>query len=219
MSRGKGRRAAASLFHVTDGRRNVGIGVRAMKGFSRVRGMMAIARDDTAQGVVEFAILSTILLFLFQGTIDFARYVYYQTSVTSAARVGAEAAINHCPYASSNCGTVKTTTSDLLVMWRTSCEAASAVTLNPQFQSCSADGTTTFTPVCVTTCSPCTQDICVTPSDRASGTDVTVSVGYSFKPITPLMAPFFKNDRSCFTGDDPAVNHHTLCASFTGRIN
>jgi hypothetical protein len=183
------------------------------------RKILRPARDENAQAVVEFAILATILFFLFQGTFDFARFVYYQTSITSAARVGAESAINHCPYASVNCGTVTTATSDSLVMWRTSCEATSAVTLNPQYSSCSAGGSTAWTPTCVGTCTNCAQDICVSPSSRTSGTDVTVTVGYSFKPISLLMMPFFSSDRVCYPGDSTSVNHHTLCASSTGRVN
>ncbi|MGH2443661.1 MAG: TadE family protein [Chloroflexota bacterium] len=183
----------------------------------RSRFSLALRRGEHAQGLVEFAILATFLFFLFQGTIDFARVMYYQNAITATARSGAEVASNHCAF-SGSCGTNSTPVSDAFVMWSTYCEANPYAKLQPSYTSCSASSSKTFTPSCSGTCTPCAQDICVSPSSRTTGTKVTVTVGYSFHPLTLLMAPFF-SDQSCFTGDDPATNHHTLCASATGRVS
>src|SRR5579872_2268444 len=91
--------------------------------------------DEDAQGVVEFALVSVVLLWLFLGTVDFARFLYYDVGITSAARVGAETAINHCPFASSNCGVSPTVVPDTLVLWRTYCEANPAPALTPKYTS------------------------------------------------------------------------------------
>jgi hypothetical protein len=58
----------------------------------------------------------------------------------------------------------------------------------------------------------------VTPESRSQEQQVTVTVGYSFKPLTFLMNQFF-SEQSCFTGDTPTVNHHTLCAASVGRVS
>lgn len=175
--------------------------------------------DERAQGLVEFALVASVLFFIFLGTVDFARFLYYQTSLQASARVGAEAASNHCPYYSSNCDLTTTPTSDSFVMWKTSCEANPYTALKPQYSSCStANTSTSWTPSCAGSCTPCTQDICVSPSSRSEGSSVSVTVGYSFKPITILMSPFFP-DKSCFSGDSTSTNHHTLCASSTGRVS
>jgi len=183
---------------------------------SKRRAIQAVAlREESGQGVVEFALLATVLLLLFLGGVDYARFIYYKTAIISAARIGAETAINHCPFASSACGTSPTQTSDSLTMWKTYCEAQPSVSLNPGWSSCTAGTSSTWTPTCNGSCNNCTQDICVTHS----GSDVTVTVGYSFKAITPLMAPFFSSDISCFSGDSTSSNHHTLCASSTGKVS
>lgn len=181
----------------------------------RLRGR---ALDESAQGLIEFALVGTMLCFMFLGTVDFGRFLYYQTALVSTARVGAEAAINHCPFSSSSCANTTTVTSDALVLWEASCEAIPYASLQPQFASCTAGTAGTWTPICASTCSNCTADLCVTPSTRSTGTQVTVSVGYRFQPITPLMQVFFP-DKSCFTGDSTSTNHHTLCATSTGRVS
>jgi hypothetical protein len=174
--------------------------------------------DENAQGVIEFALVSTVLMLLFLGTVDYARFLYYDVAITSAARVGAETAINHCPFASSNCGVTPTAVSDTLVLWTAYCEATPSPKLHPQYNGCENGTSSTWTPTCVGTCTNCAQDVCVSPSTRSSGTQVTVSVGYSFEPFTPLMGAFF-SDVSCFAGDDTSVNHHTICAKSTGLVS
>jgi TadE-like protein len=191
-----------------------------VKLFSRVRSFFIGSDGERAQGVVEFGFVITIVALLFMGTLDYARFLYFDVAITSAARVGAETASNHCAFASTNCNVNPTVVADSFVMWNTYCEAVPSPTLRPQFTDCGASGGTSFTPACVSgdSCTPCTEDICVSPSARSVGTQVTVSVGYSFKPYTLLMAPFFP-DKSCFTGDTASTNHHTICASSVGRVS
>lgn len=189
-----------------------------MKLAARPGRIRVLARDESAQGVVEFAILISMLFIIFLGTVDFARFLYFQQGITSAARVGAETASNHCAFASTLCAQSFTPISDDLVEWKTYCEATPYAKLQPAYASCTPGTTSSWTPTCSGTCSPCAQDICVSPSTRSSGTEVTVTVGYSFKPLTLLISPFFP-DRSCFTGDSASANHHTICASATGRVS
>jgi Flp pilus assembly protein TadG len=183
-------------------------------GQSTKRAAIGFARDESAQGVIEFALIVTILLLIALGTFDYARFLYYQRGLTTAVRVGAEYASNHC-YQRTTCGQTNTATPDLNVMWATSCESLPYISLTPTYQSCDPYQTVTCSS---TSCSSCTADICVTPSTRSTGTAVTVTVGYSFKPISFLIAPFF-TEHSCFTGDTTSVNHHTLCASAVGRVS
>jgi hypothetical protein len=43
--------------------------------------------------------LITMPVLVFSGTVDFSRFMYFNTAVAEAARVGAETAIGHCPTA------------------------------------------------------------------------------------------------------------------------
>jgi hypothetical protein len=180
-----------------------------------------VGRDgERAQGVVEFGFVITIVALLFMGTLDYARFLYFDTAIRSAARVGAEAASNHCAFASTNCNLNPLAITDTLIMWNTSCEAMPSPILRPHYTACEASGGVSYAPSCVTgdSCTGCSEDICVSPSARIKGTQVTVTVGYSFKPYTLLMAPFFP-DTSCFAGDTASTNHHTICASSVGRVS
>jgi Flp pilus assembly protein TadG len=207
--------------------------------------------------MVEFAIIAMVLLFFFLGTIDFARFMYYSDAISSAARVGAEVATNHCAYENYGCGTVstgKTYVTDNYVMWATYCEAQTSVNLNlgqypvgaanttsvstsayanngsqKTLGPCIPDDTSSnWAPTCANGAScttACTHDICVAPTTRSSSGLVSVSVGYDFEPITPLMNQFFPT-RQCWhtsdspapSQDDPTSNNHTLCARAVGRV-
>lgn len=213
-------------------------------------------RGEEAQGVIEFALMAMVLMYFFLGTVDFARFIYYSDALTSAARVGAEVASNHCAYEDYGCGTTNNGTyvTDNFVMWATYCEAQSTVNLNlgqytvgapntsPVTTSpyanngskstlgpCQADDTSSsWTPTCANgaACTtPCTHDICVAPATRSSGTLISVSVGYDFQPITPLMGQFFSAKQCWATTDspapsqsDPSSNKHTLCAKAVGKV-
>src|SRR5689334_14504446 len=87
---------------------------------------------EDAQALVEFALVSIVLLLMLLGTIDLGRFIYYTNAVTSAARVGAAVATNHCPFAGSaqTCGTAASAVSDTYIMWATYCEAQPAINLN-----------------------------------------------------------------------------------------
>lgn len=184
--------------------------------------------DERAQGIVEFAFVATALMFLFLGTIDFSRFMYYDTAITNAARVGAETAGNYCNVP--GCGVQNSPTTDDSVMQSTYCEAtasqvslgASAISLQPAVD-CTPCTTTTCDPCSSTSpylgaCTPCTKDICINPTGtRTKGSTVTVYVGYLFKPYAFYIAPFF-NDTTCFPSGSAGENEHTLCASAVGRV-
>jgi Flp pilus assembly protein TadG len=182
------------------------------------RRLAKATRDESAQGLVEFALVASVLFLVFLGTVDFARFLYYQTAIQSAARVGAESASNHCAFFSSTCELTMTPTSDTLVLWETYCEANPNPALSPAFTSCTAGTSSTWTPTCSGTCTNCSTDICVSPSSRTTGTEVTVTVGYSFKPFTLLISPFF-TEHACYSGDSTSSNHHTICAQSVGRVS
>jgi TadE-like protein len=191
-----------------------------------------VHRDEGAQGLVEFAFLASALMLVFLGTIDFSRFLYYDNAITSAARVGAERAGNHC---TPSCGQTVTTVD--YVVQAAVCEANIGLKPAP-LQGCSNCTLTTGAPIrCndpynassvtyspTNPCSPaCTQDVYVNPAlvpntstAATPDTPITVTVGYGFKPIAPLMNQFF-SEVSCYPGDSKSSNHHTLCATAFGR--
>jgi len=176
--------------------------------------------SERGQGVVEFAILVPTLLLFFLGTVDFARFLYYQTSIQAAARAAAETASNPCP-TWSTCYQNQSATPTNLILWSAYCEASPAVSLQPQFTSCTPSSTSNWSPTCSTgfTCtSTCSGNICINQSTSGSSCSstqpcVTVNVGYNFHPISPWMYPFF-NNQSCGSSSQS----FTLCASATGRV-
>lgn len=208
-----------------------------MRRFSKIH-------HEEAQGLIEFALIGTVLLYLLLGTVDFGRFLYYDTAIRSAAETGAMVASNHCAYADYACGTTTSgsAVSDNFVMWSTYCEAApsvnlnlgqylvgqpntlstgtSAYTPNGSIGACAAnDSSATWTPTCASsaTCTPCANDICVSPASRNLGSPVSVSVGYDFQPIAPLVSVFFQ-PRQCWP-NDPSTNNHTLCATAVGQVD
>jgi Flp pilus assembly protein TadG len=175
-------------------------------------------RSEDAQGVIEFALILTALMLLFLGTVDFSRFLYYDTAISNATRIGAEAASNHC-YVHAICGNTGSVTTDNDIMWATFCEAKPYDQLSPTFSSCDQNAANfdTCTSAGVNGCASCLHDICVLPSDatRQSGDTVTVSVGYKFNPISFAMKAFF-GTKTCWSGDS-LDNGHTLCVSSVGR--
>lgn len=183
---------------------------------------------EEAQGLIEFALLSVVLLYFFLGTVDFGRFLYYASAIRSSAEVGAELASNHCAYQAYSCGTTDSgnAVTDNFVVWATYCEAAPAVNLNlgqytlgqqsvttPAYVANSSigpcapnDASASWTPTCATgaTCAPCSADICVAPATRTSGVQVSVMVGYDFQPITPFIATFFSPVQCWQSTDSPA---------------
>lgn len=196
--------------------------------------------DESAQGVIEFALIATILMLLFLGTVDYGRFLYYESLVKSSARVGDEAAINHCARAGTGlCGEGAPPATDDEILHAATCEVRSDVQLYPSPTGSSpcapcAPGACTFTTTQSNACQGtsqttaaasasqcCEEDICIAPgpvSNRVSGTQTTVYVGYNFRPISFLMSPFF-NTAHCFpSGERTHESTHTICASFTGRV-
>lgn len=182
--------------------------------------LLSSIHDEQAQGVVEFAFIAMILMLIFLGTVDYARFLYYDTAIQSAARVGAETAINRC-YNPVICGTASAPTADDYVVQSTYCEAAPYMGLRPSVTTCApCTSISGCTSPCTSSClsNVCQQDICISPTgSRTTRSTVTISVGYRFKPISFLMSPFF-GDQQCWDSDSASTNHHTLCATSTGRV-
>ncbi len=187
--------------------------------------------DEQAQGVIEFALIATVLMFLFLGTVDYARFLYYAAALRNSARVGAEVASNHCPSAALCSGSSATGTD--YVMWSAYCEGQNQISLQPTYGSCSAGSSSTWDPGGGS--SNCAQDICVlwrtggasSTTPGPEGSQVSVYVGYNFRPISFLMNPFFST-RSCYpdavvdsgaTASDAASNKHTLCSRTVGKVS
>jgi TadE-like protein len=195
--------------------------------------LLRFHRDESAQGVIEFAVLLTALVLMFSGTVDFSRFMYFNTAAADAARVGAEAAIGHCPTAT-DCGQTYIATYDL-VLQSMNCEGTPYVQFQPTL-ACTpitAAGASPCSGGAAGCPSPCSQDICITPSytpgtntlPTTSSPDVTVRVGFDFTPFTPLMNQFFPA-RHCWTNvtsgtqtiTDPLSSNHTICAQSVGRV-
>ena len=184
---------------------------------SKLRSIATAAREERAQGVLEFALISMVLLLIFAGTVDFSRVLYYQTAINNAARVGTEVAITPCSN-SFTCGRDLLATDDF-VMQAATCATGPTVTLSPQISctNCITSGTTCTNGPCSTTCTNCAQDVCVVRSPSGSPADqqqVTVDVGYNFVPVAPIINQFFTR-KACYSGDTTA---HTICAQAVGRV-
>lgn len=174
---------------------------------------MRSKRGERGQGVIEFALILSILMLLFLGTVDFARVMYYDLALGSAARVGAETAINHCVAPGQTCG-YTSGVSDAFVMQATECESAGSVKLLPALDNATTPASYPCTPcptgpcnttlpvsTCDSTCvaHDCTNDVCIqtctdgtcsdlsSGSTLSSGTLVKVTVGYDFTPISPIL--------------------------------
>jgi Flp pilus assembly protein TadG len=167
--------------------------------------------------MVEFSLIGTLLLLLLLGTLDYGRFLYYQIGIGNAAEVGLQTAMNPCAYQAS-CDTQAAPQPDSVVMWSAYCEGSPSIDLLPRYTSCPPCSANTCTPPGGAAYTPCVHDICVTPGGtRTDQEQVQVTVGYDFQPMTLLIDRFFPA-RSCFAGDNAAVNHHTLCAVATGRV-
>ena len=176
-------------------------------------------RNESAQGLIEFAIISMVLVLFFGGVVDFSRFMYYDSAIHNAARIGAETASNRCAdHYNCNLGGPPTAN---LIFQNTECEASPYVALTPTVttchQTCTLGSVGCADPCPVASCPACaaTQDICIGGALTA-GSTITVSVGYNFRPFLPLMNLFF-TDQQCWSTDSTASNHHTLCAESTGR--
>lgn len=172
---------------------------------------------EEAQGLIEFALIAGILMLLFLGTIDYGRFMYYDTSIRNAARIGAELADGTCE--PGDCGRLNMTTVNGFIFQGTICEPQPYVSLqpNPGGTFCTNCVTTSCvlgtnpcvsggTNICDSSGNYCTKDVCVIrtnptlnpASTPKEGQTVTVVVGYRFVPIAPLVQSFF-NKQKCYT--------------------
>lgn len=198
---------------------------RRVEGGKGPQGELRTAVHERGQALIEFAVVSSVVLLVILGLADFSRMMYYQSAMNSAARVGAEMASNHCQDAV-YCSISGAPTTYDFVMQATECEAPN-VPLQPSLP-CSQVTSPSGSP-CTGACpAPCGQDICISPAYQPGSTqtlvspvDVTVSIGYHFSPISPLMKVFLESDANsawkngCFPGDPPHT--HTLCGKAIGR--
>jgi Flp pilus assembly protein TadG len=186
---------------------------------------MSRIHDENAQGVIEFALIVSVMLLLFLGTVDFGRFLYYDNVINSAARVGTEVAIDQC-WSPAICQSTKgLIATDDVVTQATVCEASAFLALQPSVSSCDPCELNSDS-LCLAATSPCQaaclaqlcqKDVCISPlGTRTDQTNVTVTVGYKFRPISFLMNQFFST-HACYIGD-PASNDHTICASSQGRV-
>lgn len=178
---------------------------------------------EQAQSLIEFACIVPILVVIFLGVTDYSRFMYSNQVIVSAARAGGDAAINHCVYHAS-CGMTDTPVGDDFIVQAVYCDASPHVQLQPPVSTCASCLTTTCTSptsICSAACLAeiCVNDICIDPlgATRTNGMDVTVTVGYKWEPITPLIGQYFPA-RSCWPSDS-LTNHHTLCASAVGSVS
>jgi Flp pilus assembly protein TadG len=177
---------------------------------------------ERGHAMLEFAFIAPVVVLIFCGVVDFSRFLYYDQAVVGAARSGTEMAINHC-VSHSSCGITDSPVGDDFVVQAVYCSAMPQVQLHPQASTCASCLTvncSAATPICDTSClaNICVQDICTNPlaASRTNGVQVSVAVGYSFKPFTPLLSMFFP-DKQCWSGDS-LTNHHTICATSTGAV-
>ena len=191
-------------------------------------------RDEEAQGLIEFALLLTALSLIFVGVVDYSRFMYYQTSIQSAARVGAEVASNNC-YRASGCTNLSQVTINSGIMQATECETSGAARLswNPSIvcsnQSsdpclsctnsanwCSSTSNDPGGNVCIQRYASGTPECttAVSTATVASGQCVKVIVGYNFHPLSLAVGRFFPKT-ACWSGDSFG---HQLCATAVGTV-
>ena len=195
---------------------------------------------ERAQGVIEFGVIATVMMLIFLGTVDFARFMYYGTAIRNAANTAAQVETTGCVNGQV-CGNLYVSTTDDFAEQAAVCEGRPYVSLLPYptasswdfCNACLQSGVTcnsndpcldpggTTTNVCG---AGCTQDVCICRAGTCPATGipahadlVTVSVGYKFTPFSPLINKFFPR-RQCWSGDSTASNGHTLCAMATGRV-
>jgi hypothetical protein len=172
-------------------------------------------QDEQANAALEFAVSFWLLLLVFLGCIDYARFLYADIAIRDAAKVGLETAMNPCA-GQSDCLPGAQALSDSAVQWAVYCEGQPYLQLSPGYTYCPAHGY--GSPPCAASCTTCVQDVCVQhPGTDDGQATVRVAVGYRFRPLSFMFSPFF-GARSCFAGDSTSVNNHNLCVAYTGRV-
>src|SRR5947209_6231190 len=87
-------------------------------------------RGERAQGVVEFAAIATIMMMVFLGTVDLARFMYYGTAIRNAASTAAQVETTGCVNGQV-CGNLYVKTTDDFAVQAAVCEGRPYVTLSP----------------------------------------------------------------------------------------
>jgi Flp pilus assembly protein TadG len=200
-------------------------------------------RGEEAQGVIEFAILASVLLLLFLGTVDFARFMYYSSALNNAASAGAQVETSGGAINRSLAGTLYSAVTDNYALQASVCEGRPYVNLTPYPTGAGYD----FCAACLSSSATCNNndpcqvtagtnscgslcsssgDVCICRPDTScppsgatpsTGQKVVVTVGYKFVPITPLIRQFFPA-QSCWSGDSTSLAGHTICAQAVGRV-
>jgi Flp pilus assembly protein TadG len=114
--------------------------------------------EQAGQSLVEFALALPVLLLILLGLADFGRAFYYTTTISNAARAGAE-------YAAKNAGV-----------------GANATTIG--YKVCNETGFVSYS--ATATCPGLTTTVVPSPP-VSGGSDVTVTVTYSFELISSYL--------------------------------
>lgn len=127
-------------------------------------------RDIHGQTLVEFALVSFLLLTTILGVVEISRMVLVYTSIANAARTGARYAIVHGSYASTSSGP--------------SDNPASVVTVVKNFAGAGALNTANFTATCTASSAP-SGSICIhyPNTTNTPGSLVKVTVAYRYDPL------------------------------------
>jgi Flp pilus assembly protein TadG len=147
-------------------RHAAGTRVRALGGWlstsARARAGALLWTRRRAQAVVEFALGVTVMGLLLVGGIDFARVFYYDVMVTTAAAEGVRAAVAGAPDTDPGAG---------------------AITVSSAAVKSAPSGTITA------------GNVSVAPAQsgrNAEGVVTTVTVTFTFRPVTPLLALYIE---------------------------
>lgn len=132
----------------------------------QVQTLLARAHDRRGQSLVEFALISLMVVMLLFGVVEMSRLVLVYTTIANAARVGVRYAIVHGSNNSASLSAVQGVVNGYL-------SAATVYTANATVNVCYATSLSTYT--------SCTSS---SGSPGVPGTAVTVSVSYPYNPIT-----------------------------------
>lgn len=132
------------------------------------------------QGLVEFALVFPVIALLLFGVLDLGRAVFAYNTIANAARQGARVAIVNQILTSPNCTTSKPVEDPGNPRWSiTACAANAATSLGVT----SADVSVSYSKPAGTAlvCSPTLNVGCI----------ATVTVHYSYSPMTPIFSSIF----------------------------
>lgn len=135
---------------------------------------------SSGQGLVEFALVFPVIALLFFGALDLGRAVFAYSTIANAARQGARVAIVNQILTSPDCTASKPVEDPANPHWSIKkCAADTATSLGVT----SADVSVSYSPPAGTAlvCSPTLKVGCI----------ATVTVHYSYSPMTPIFSSIF----------------------------